>query len=109
MLIPSPKEFRTVRQPVLLAIGFIALMAISVASIGLAVNRKLDADRIAQTLGLKNDLATLLANFRRAESTQRAYLLTGEPGFMKGHREAIDSIMPAFERARRASADHADQ
>jgi PAS domain S-box-containing protein len=109
MLIPSPKEFRTVRQPVLLAIGFIALMAISVASIGLAVNRKLDADRIVQTLGLKNDLATLLANFRRAESTQRAYLLTGEPGFMKGHREAIDSIMPAFERARRASADHADQ
>ena len=109
MLIPSLKEFRTARQPVLLAIGFIALMAISVASIGLAVNRKLDADRIAQTLGLKNDLATLLANFRRAESTQRAYLLTGEPGFMKGHREAIESIMPAFERARRASADHADQ
>jgi PAS domain S-box-containing protein len=109
MLIPSLKGFRTVPQPVLLAIGFMALMAISVASIGLAVNRKGDADRIAQTLGLRNDLATLLGNFRRAESTQRAYLLTGEPGFMKGHREAIDSIMPAFERARRASADHADQ
>jgi PAS domain S-box-containing protein len=109
MLIPSLKEFRTVPQPALLAVGFMALMVISIASIGLAVNRKVDADRIAQTLELRNDLATLLGNFRRAESTQRAYLLTGEPGFMKGHREAIDSIMPAFERARRASADHADQ
>ena len=40
MLIPSLREFRTVPQPVLLAIGFMALMAISVASIGLAVNSK---------------------------------------------------------------------
>jgi signal transduction histidine kinase/CHASE3 domain sensor protein/FixJ family two-component response regulator len=109
MLIPSLKEFRTLPQPVLLAIGFMALMVISIASIGLAVNRQFDADRIARTLALKNDLATLMANFRRAESTQRAYLLTGEPGFMKGHREAINSIMPVFERVRRASADKADQ
>jgi PAS domain S-box-containing protein len=109
MLIPSLKEFRTLPPPVLLAIGFMALIVISVASIGLVLHRQFDTNRVAQTLAFRNDLATLLSNFRRAESTQRGYLLTGEPGFLRGHREAIDSLMPVFERARRASAENADQ
>jgi PAS domain S-box-containing protein len=102
----SLKEFRTLPPPVVLGIGFLALTAISVASIGLAANRQFDANRVAQSLAVKGELATLLANFRRAESTQRAYLLTGEPGFLQGHNEAIAGLMPAFERVRQATADN---
>jgi signal transduction histidine kinase/CHASE3 domain sensor protein len=96
-------------QPFLLAVGFVALMAISVASIGLAANRQGDADRVARTLARKNELATLLANFRRAESTERAYLLTGEPAFLKGFRAAVENTMPGWERARRMSGESAEQ
>jgi PAS domain S-box-containing protein len=103
----SLKEIRTLPPPVVLGIGFLALTAISVASIGLAANRQFDANRVAQSLAVKGELVTLLANFRRAESTQRAYLLTGEPGFLQGHNEAIASLMPAFERVRQATADNA--
>jgi PAS domain S-box-containing protein len=103
----SFKEIRTLPPPVVLGIGFLALTAISVASIGLAWNRQYDANRVAQSLAVKGELATLLANFRRAESTQRAYLLTGEPGFLRGHNEAIASLMPAFDRVRQATADNA--
>jgi CHASE3 domain sensor protein len=87
-------------------LGVVAVTAISVALIGLAANRQCDANRVAQSLAVKGELATLLANFRRAESTQRAYLLTGEPGFLQGHNEAIKSLMPAFDRVRQATADN---
>ena len=108
MLIRSLKQFRTLPQPFLLAIGFIALILISVASIGLAANRQFDADRVAQTLAIKAELANLLASFRRAESTQRGYLLTGNPSYLRSHGEAIVMVMPVFERVR-AIADHAEQ
>jgi CHASE3 domain sensor protein len=102
MAIPPLKEI-----PPSWRLGFVALVAISVASIGLAANRQCDANRVAQSLAVKGELANLLANFRRAESTQRAYLLTGEPGFLRGHSEAIVDLMPAFERVRQATADNA--
>ena len=105
MPILSLKEFRTLPPPLVLAIGFVALIAISVASIGLAANRQFDANRVAQTLAVKAELANLLSNFRRAESTQRAYLLTGETGFLKGNSEAIANLVPLLEHVRQATAD----
>jgi PAS domain S-box-containing protein len=101
------KEFRTLPPPLVLGIGFVALIAISVASIGLAANRQVNANRVAQSLAVKAELMSLLSSFRRAESTQRAYLLTGEPGFLRGHSEAIANLMPTFERVRLATADNA--
>jgi PAS domain S-box-containing protein len=109
MLIRSARDIRTPPQPVLLVLGFVALVVISVASIGLAMNRQFDAGRVAETLAIKADLATLMATFRRAESTQRAYLLTGHPGFLKGHGEAMENVVPVFERLARAADDNAAQ
>jgi CHASE3 domain sensor protein len=102
MGIPPLKE-----MPPSWRLGFVALFAISVASISLSANRQCDANPVAQSLAVKGELATLLANFRRAESTQRAYLLTGELGFLQGNSEAIVDLMPAFERVRQATADNA--
>jgi PAS domain S-box-containing protein len=109
MPIRSLKQFRTLPQPVLLAIGFVALILISVASIGLAANRQFDADRVVQTLAVKADLATLLSSMRRAESSQRAYLLTGNSGFVRTHLQAIETVLPILERARKGVADNAAQ
>jgi signal transduction histidine kinase/CHASE3 domain sensor protein len=109
MLIRSLIELRAAPQPLVLALGFVALMLISVASIGLGANRQFDADREEQSLAIKADLETLLSSFRRAESTERAYLLTADDGYRSRYLEASEEVMPLFERARQATLDNYGQ
>ncbi len=86
-------------QPILLALGFAILVAISVASIWLVEQSRKDSDTVATTFDIQNRLALILLNLRRAESAQRGYIITGQPQYRDEYREAAANTRPALQRA----------
>jgi signal transduction histidine kinase len=82
--------------PILLAVGFLTLIALSLASIWLHERAQQDAERTIAAHALEAKLVSLLLNLRRAESSQRGYLLSGDPRFLLTHRLAIDDVQPAL-------------
>jgi hypothetical protein len=71
--------------PILLAVGFLTLIALSFASIWLHERAQQDAERALAAHALEAKLVSLLLNLRRAESSQRGYLLSGDPQFLLTH------------------------
>jgi len=86
-------------QPILLALGFAILVAISVASFWLADRAHDDADALVTTFDVQNHLSLILLNLRRAESSQRGYIITGQTDYRDEYREAIANTRPALKRA----------
>jgi signal transduction histidine kinase len=82
--------------PILLAIGFLTLIALSLASIWLHERAQHDAERALAAHALEAKLVSLLLNLRRAESSQRGYLLSGDPRFLPTHRSAMDAVPPGL-------------
>ena len=80
--------------PILVAIGFLTLIAVSLASIWLHERAQQDAERALAAHALKAKLVSLLLNLRRAESSRRGYLLSGDPQFLLTHRAAMDAVLP---------------
>jgi signal transduction histidine kinase len=70
-------------QPLLLGIGFALLAVISVATVYLVDRAADDLQRLTQTLHVQDQLANLLLNVRRAESSQRGYLFTNDQDYLK--------------------------
>ena len=96
-------------QPLLLALGFAILMAISAASVWL-VNRSYDdSDAVVHTLEVQNVLTQVLLNLRRAESAQRGYLIAGQQSYLDDYREASRNTLPALDSVRTAIADNPAQ
>jgi signal transduction histidine kinase len=79
-----------------LAVGFLTLIALSLASIWLHESAQQDAERATAAHALEAKLVSLLLDLRRAESSQRGYLLSGDPQFLMIHRPAIDAVLPAL-------------
>lgn len=75
-------------QPILLAVGFALLIGISVATALLVDRASTDAKLLAQTLAVQDKLSDLLLHVRRAESSQRGYLFTGNSSYLDDFREA---------------------
>jgi signal transduction histidine kinase len=89
---------RAIGQILLLAAGFLVLVAISVASV-ILVNRARDDNRwVVHTVEVENQISTVLLEIRRAESAVRGYLLTSEPRFLVEHRDAVTRIAPDIDR-----------
>jgi CHASE3 domain sensor protein len=82
--------------PILLAVGFLTLIALSLASIWLHESAQQDAERATAAHALEDKLVSLLLDLRGAESSQRGYLLSGDPQFLMIHRPAIDAVLPAL-------------
>jgi signal transduction histidine kinase len=78
--------------PILLAVGFLTLIALSLASIWLHERAQQDAERALAAHALEAKLVSLLLDLRRAESSQRGYLLSGAPQFLVTHRPAMDAV-----------------
>jgi signal transduction histidine kinase len=100
---------RAIGQILLLAAGFLVLVAISVTSV-ILVNRARDDNRwVVHTVEVENQINTVLLEIRRAESGARGYLLTLGPQFLADHEAAIAAIMPDVDRLAQLTSDNAVQ
>jgi signal transduction histidine kinase len=81
-------EQRAFVQPILLAIGFLLLIAISAATVWLVNRSAEDARLVAHTLRVQDTFSNVLLSVRRAESGQRGYLLTNEERYLADYRNA---------------------
>ncbi len=98
-----------VSQPLLLGIGFAALVAVAAAGVTLSVQGEGDAGRIEHTLIVEKQIANLLLEFRRAESAQRGYMLTRDSAYLGDYRRARDGVAPARDQLRQFTADNQHQ
>jgi len=70
-------------QPLLLGLGFALLVAISAVTVYLVDRAANDLQRLIQTLHVEDQLSNVLLAVRRAESSQRGYLFTNDPDYLK--------------------------
>ena len=97
---------RAIVQILLLALGFLVLVAISAASVILVNEARDDSSQVVHTVEVQNHLATLLLDIRRAESAARAFLLIGTPNFLTEHDTAVAAIRPGMTKMRELTNDN---
>jgi signal transduction histidine kinase len=97
---------RAIGQIVLLAAGFLVLVAISATSVILVNQAREEYASVVHTVEVANQIATLLLQIRTAESAARGYLLTSEPRFLAEHEAADASILPDIDKLTRLTADN---
>jgi signal transduction histidine kinase len=85
-------------QILLLAAGFLVLVAISAASVLLVSKARNDSGWVVHTVQVENQTSTLLLEIRRAESSARGYLLTKKSEFLDDHRAAVAAIGPELDK-----------
>src|SRR5664279_3772834 len=95
---PDAIRRRAVGQILLLAAGFLVLVAISAASVILVDQAREDNSWVVHTVEVENQISTLLLQIRRAESAARGYLLTSEPRFLTEHEAAVATILPDIDK-----------
>jgi signal transduction histidine kinase len=79
-------------QILLLAAGFLVLVAICATSVILVDQARQDSGWVVHTVEVENQISTLLLEVRRAESGARGYLLTSDPRFLAEHDAAAALI-----------------
>ena len=97
---------RALGQILLLAAGFLVLVAISAASVILVNKARDDNGWVVHTIEVENQINTLLLEIRRAESAARGYLLSVGPELLSDHQAAVALIIPDVEKLQRLSADN---
>lgn len=83
---------RAVGQILLLAAGFLVLVAISASSVILVDQAREDYRWLVHTVEVENQISAVLLQIRRAESAERGYILTATPQFFAEHRAAALAI-----------------
>src|SRR4051794_35087840 len=99
-------ERRPIAQIALLFAGLLILLGISAGSIYLVFAFREDADAVAHTLEVENQIYISLLQLRRAESAERGYLLTAQPEFLTDFKDAEAAIRPEFDRLQELAADN---
>jgi signal transduction histidine kinase len=97
---------RSLGQILLLAAGFLVLVAISASSVVLVNQAREDNAWVVHTVEVENQISTLLLQIRRAESAARGYLLTAEPRFLAEHDSAVATILPDVDKLARQAGDN---
>jgi signal transduction histidine kinase len=90
----------------LLVIGFLILVTTSTATVWFVERTRSDADWVKHSLEVENKLSNLRVVFRRAESLERGYLLTGDQKDLKAYRIEVDSIGPALDDIGKSTLDN---
>jgi len=103
---PDATRRRAVSQILLLAAGFLVLVAISATSVILVDMAREDSGLVVHTIEVENQINTLLLEIRRAESAARGYLLTRGPEFLADHETAVRAILPHIDKLSRLTADN---
>jgi signal transduction histidine kinase len=89
---------RAIGQVLLLAAGFLVLVAISASSVVLVTQSRKDNRQVVHSVEVENQINALMLQIRRAESASRGYLLTSEPRFLANYETASATILPAVDR-----------
>ena len=97
---------RAIGQILLLAAGFLVLVAISVTSVVLVNQAREDNGWVVHTVEVENQINTVLLEIRRAESAARGYLLTAESQFLADHETAVASIIPDVDKLAKLTTDN---
>src|SRR3978361_1499566 len=79
-------------QPLLLGLGFGILVAIAIATVWLVESARRQNDLLLHTLEVQNRVSRLLLDLRRAESSQRGFLLIGNPDYLSDYRESVGTL-----------------
>jgi signal transduction histidine kinase len=103
---PDATRRRTIGQILLLAAGFLVLVAISASSVLLVDKAREDSGLVVRTVEVENQINTLLLKLRQAESAARGFLLTSSPEFLSDHEAAVAAIIPDVEKLSRLTADN---
>jgi signal transduction histidine kinase len=96
-------------QILLLAAGFLVLVAISAASALLVDKSREDNARVVHTIEVENQINALLLEIRRAESAARGYLLTSGAEFFGDHEQAVTLILPELDKLAELTQDNPAQ
>ena len=103
---PDATRRRAIGQTLLLAAGFLVLVAISATSVVLVTEARKDSGLVVHTVEVENQINALLLEIRRAESAARGYLLTRGPEFLSDHDTAVAAIIPDIEKLSRLTTDN---
>jgi signal transduction histidine kinase len=93
-------------QILLLAAGFLVLVAISASSVIFVDRAREDSQWVVHTVEVENQISTVLLQIRRAESAVRGYLLTSQPNFLAEYDNAAASIAPGLDKLLRLTGDN---
>ena len=96
-------------QIALLIAGALVLVGISATSVYYTSRAREDANRVTHTVEVENQIGVTLLQIRRAESSERAFLITSLPAYRTDFDEAKSFILPAFAALRRLTQDNATQ
>jgi signal transduction histidine kinase len=97
---------RAMGQILLLAAGFLVLVAVSVSSVLLVNKARTDGGLVVHTIEVENQINALLLEIRRAESSTRGYLLTQAPEFLRDYEASIAVILPDLAKLQRLTTDN---
>src|SRR5450755_213050 len=97
---------RAIGQTLLLAAGFLVLVAISASSVIFVDRAREDSAWVIHTVEVENQISTVLLEIRRAESSVRGYLLTSEPQFLSEHEAAVAGILPDIDKLLKLTGDN---
>jgi signal transduction histidine kinase len=97
---------RAIGQILLLAAGFLVLVAISASSIIFVDKAREDSGLVVHTVEVENQINALLLEIRQAESAARGYLLTLGPEFLRDHEAAVASIVPGVDKLAKLTGDN---
>ena len=103
---PDATRRRATFQILLLAAGFLVLVAISVASVLLVNKARKDNAMVVHTVEVENQIDALLLEIRRAESAARGYLLTLGPDFRRDYESALANIIPDADKLAQLTRDN---
>jgi signal transduction histidine kinase len=106
---PDATRWRAIGQILLLAAGFLVLVAISATSVILVNQSREDNAWVVHTVEVENQISTLLLQIRRAESAARGYLLTSEPRFLAEHHAAVATVLPDVDKLAQLAGDNPAQ
>jgi signal transduction histidine kinase len=93
-------------QILLLAAGFLVLVAICATSVILVDQAREDSGWVVHTVEVENQISTLLLEIRRAESGARGYLLTADPRFLAEHEKAAAKTVADADKLSRLASDN---
>jgi signal transduction histidine kinase len=91
-------------QAVLLAAGFVIMVAISAFTVFVIDRSFDDDDDLARTLSIQDRLTTTLLAIRRAESGQRGYLLTRQEAYLQDYAASAPRVLAIIKELRELAA-----
>jgi signal transduction histidine kinase len=100
---------RSIGQILLLAAGFLVLVAISTLSVVLVNQSRKDNGWVVHTVEVENQLNALLLEIRRTESATRGYLLTSDPRFLAEYQSVSRSVVPDLDKLASLTIDNPPQ